>query len=382
MKAESQVSGNPKNSKRQFDMILVSDNSSYSPYHIKLEEELEDFVYAHSKSLFQDESFFLDKQKIGSKIGTNVIPDAFAISLGSQPAWYIVEVEMVTHDPYLHIIPQIMKFGASAKNPNTRRALVSAFEKELLSTPSIASKLQERNVFKFLTVLFETDPIILVVIDKKEEKLTEALEESLSKYKIISLEFQSFANFQVIPKFLHLVEQVPSSGQPVSSQQISRTTWKSPLRKEFLYKVSAEMIQRFPELKESYNNKEDPSYSQLRFGHPSFHLETHVRKGEITVSLDVEFSGKDARKLKDEFFEYLTKHKDRYSSIDNLHVLKDWVNDGDWGRIFVSIGFTSLDSDTLAKVVSILSQIYNALKPLIIEFEKISSSGNNKSVDF
>lgn len=63
-----------------------------------------------------EKSIYIDiKKRIGDSILS--IPDGYLLdfSFADEPKLYIIENELVTHDPYKHIGQQILKFAISYK---------------------------------------------------------------------------------------------------------------------------------------------------------------------------------------------------------------------------------------------------------------------------
>ncbi len=108
-------------------MVIFYENKKYQEYQFKLEEEFEREVIKYSNLFFGENAIFIDvKKKIDSKSIGGTIPDGFLFDLSdpSNSEFYLVEVELSTHDFYKHIFPQITKFFAFYKNPTSQAELV------------------------------------------------------------------------------------------------------------------------------------------------------------------------------------------------------------------------------------------------------------------
>ena len=66
------------------------------------------------------------KKKIDNNFLGGVIPDGFLLDFSDKknPEFYLVEVELVKHSFFNHIFPQITKFFAFFKNPNSQGKLI------------------------------------------------------------------------------------------------------------------------------------------------------------------------------------------------------------------------------------------------------------------
>lgn len=94
--------------------ILIKDGVKYIPHTYGSEDELEGMIFEHYEDIFGKNSVILSKQnkKITTKSGIGTIPDAFVLSI-EEKKWYIIEVELVTHPIYEHIVSQISKFSTA-----------------------------------------------------------------------------------------------------------------------------------------------------------------------------------------------------------------------------------------------------------------------------
>ena len=96
-------------------MIIYYQNCKYEEYQYKSEEEFESEVVNQSKKFFGEHTIFIDiKKKIDAKFIGGSIPDGFLFDLtdANNPEFYLVEVELASHDFYHHSFPQITKIFA------------------------------------------------------------------------------------------------------------------------------------------------------------------------------------------------------------------------------------------------------------------------------
>jgi hypothetical protein len=141
------------------------------------EAELENVVITNYENLFGPNSFYLPKAKIKTADGVGTIPDGFAIDI-AQKKWYMVEAELIHHNVWNHIAPQITKQLLASQQPLTRRALTDisvelyrndSYTKEKFDEYNIA----EINVRQVIGDILETEPIIGVPIDGVTNDLKE-----------------------------------------------------------------------------------------------------------------------------------------------------------------------------------------------------------------
>ena len=175
--------------------MLLIDGVRYQEWEISNEDDLEQMVIEHAQDIFGENSVYFDKkQKLKSLAGVGSIPDGLVIMFGSVPQWHIVEVELSSHDPYAHIVPQVDKFINGIDNQNTRNKLVDTLynlinSDELLKRETRQAIGLDKDIHKFLTDLITTPPTITIIIEKDTDQLEEALRKYAQK-KVI--EFQTF----------------------------------------------------------------------------------------------------------------------------------------------------------------------------------------------
>ena len=84
-------------------------------FHEESDFELD--IIKHAKEIFGPKSFYIDIKKKIKKDNIVTIPDGYLLdfSIEMDPRLYIIENELVTHDPYKHIGQQLLKFAISYK---------------------------------------------------------------------------------------------------------------------------------------------------------------------------------------------------------------------------------------------------------------------------
>jgi len=178
--------------------MLLIDGVKYEewkPEGANAEDELEQMVKEHAQDIFGENSIYLDKkQKLKSLAGVGSIPDGLVIIFGNVPEWHIVEVELSSHDPYGHIVPQVDRFLNGVDNRDTRNKIIEALYDAIYSDEFLKLKTRQaigldKDVHKFLADLITSPPTITIVIEEYTSKLREALKKYTPK-KIV--EFQTF----------------------------------------------------------------------------------------------------------------------------------------------------------------------------------------------
>jgi len=180
------------------EKILLIDGVKYkewTPEGENAEEELEQMVKEHAQDIFGENSVYLDKkQKLKSLAGVGSIPDGLVIMFGNVPEWHIVEVELSSHDPYGHIVPQVDRFLNGIDNRDTRNKIIEALYDAIYGDEFLKLKTRQaigtdKDVHKFISDLIARPPTITIVIEEYTSQLREALKKYTQKNVV---EFQTF----------------------------------------------------------------------------------------------------------------------------------------------------------------------------------------------
>lgn len=164
-------------------MILFNYNKRYYEYEYNKEEEIENDVIKNSQLFFGNKSIFIEaKKKIDSKAIGATIPDGFLFDFSEpdNPEFYIVEVELASHDFYRHIFPQVTKFFAFFKNQASQNELVEKLFTYINSDSTIKKEFKkligEKEVYKSIKDIVENSKNILLVIDDEKAELPEIID--------------------------------------------------------------------------------------------------------------------------------------------------------------------------------------------------------------
>jgi hypothetical protein len=141
------------------------------------EQELEDVVLANFEYFFGPSSILIPKKLIKTKDGFGTIPDGFAVDISSR-IWFIVEAELIYHNVWGHIAPQVAKQLIATIRPETRQLLTEVIvqmvtNNENVKDKFIDEKIKEIDIRKVLAEIFEKPPIIGMPIDSVTNDLKE-----------------------------------------------------------------------------------------------------------------------------------------------------------------------------------------------------------------
>ena len=172
---------------------VILNGRLYLPIEYSEEKEFESQVVTHAREIFGPHALYIDvKKRIGDE-NILTIPDGYLIdaSFPVDPRLYIIENELVTHDPYKHIGQQLLKFAISYKASGRRikgflldHVLKDAAEKEFVE--AVAKQAEYRNVDAFFEdIIFEKPVAAIVVIDQITSDLENVLNQLTMKTDVL-----------------------------------------------------------------------------------------------------------------------------------------------------------------------------------------------------
>ena len=200
--------------------MLLMEGAGYTLRPPQNEAELHIQVKEHSKDIFGADSAYLDlKQKLKSRAGVGSIPDGYLLTPGKQPSWCIIEVELSSHPLFAHVTVQLTKFVNGIKNPATQTEIVNAMDEEIRKDADlkawIKNKIGQEEIYRFLSRLIASSPIIVIVIDEKTDELQEVCSSLPGEKRV--LEFKTFVRPGSSPdSHAHLYEPLTTSSDRVA----------------------------------------------------------------------------------------------------------------------------------------------------------------------
>lgn len=164
--------------------ISVSLNGEHFEQVIYTKEDaFEQLVATNAGTIFGDKAIYVDaKRKINTSSLGGTIPDGFLIDLSDtdDPQFYLVEVELQSHDFFKHIFPQITRFFAFYRDSKQRHKLIETIFALLQDDTSIAGKVRDligsKEVYKFLKDTIDNSQNILIVIDGTKSEFEEIMD--------------------------------------------------------------------------------------------------------------------------------------------------------------------------------------------------------------
>ncbi|BFN37511.1 hypothetical protein [Fidelibacter multiformis] len=149
--------------------MLILGESKFIKTPFDSEQELEQVVVDNYEYIFGPTSIYLPKTLIKTGDGTGTIPDGFAIDLASKK-WYLVEAELLHHNVWGHIAPQISKQVIASLQPISKKTIedlaVDQYQNNETTREKFAEqKIKEIDVRKILGEILNKEPVIGLPID-------------------------------------------------------------------------------------------------------------------------------------------------------------------------------------------------------------------------
>ena len=175
-------------------VIIDAVGNFYRPFTYETEGEFEATVIGLADVIFGPSTIYVDvKKKVrGKDIVT--IPDGYVIDMTepSSPELYIVENEIVSHDPFKHIGIQLLKFVTSFEDAqlSVRNFLMQEISKDEAKVRRLqegSKKSSSRNIDAYLDQAVYGSFRGLVVIDEARDELHSVLEKIRANISVLEL---------------------------------------------------------------------------------------------------------------------------------------------------------------------------------------------------
>lgn len=169
----------------------------YQEFRLNKESDFEKVIVELSEKIFGPDSIYFDiKRRVKGKDIVS-IPDGYVLDFANpqKPKLYIVENEIVSHDPFKHIGNQMLRFvvsfdDAKAEIWDLLMHEIQNNKKTLTLLESVVKKTSFRNVDDFLNCAVYAEFSGIVVIDEIRPELSRVIEKI--KANISVLEVKTF----------------------------------------------------------------------------------------------------------------------------------------------------------------------------------------------
>lgn len=175
-------------------MAILSGNKTFNSYHFKKEEDFERLVGQLAENIFGSSTIYIPKKKWmkGSEIIT--IPDAYLIDMTEpgSPALYIIENEIVAHDPFKHVGIQLLKFATSFDEAkyDVRKHLMESISEDGIKLAMLERACKQsdfRNIDSYLDAAVYQEFKALVLIDEAREELHNVIQKIRADITVMEL---------------------------------------------------------------------------------------------------------------------------------------------------------------------------------------------------
>jgi hypothetical protein len=219
-------------------IVLSASGLTFRPFTYINEKAFEKDVVALSDHIFGPTSIYLDvKRRIGGEIAT--IPDGYVIDTTKpdEPKLFIVENEIVGHDPFKHIGIQMLKFVTSFDDG--QRAVRTFVMKEIQKEAALLKRLEQAckkssspNIDHYLDRAVYSDFRGLVIIDDATPELFRVLEKINANISVLELRsFVSDSNERIF-EFDSLYDELEESSYLESPENDYNSTEARAARRE------------------------------------------------------------------------------------------------------------------------------------------------------
>lgn len=126
-------------------MLLDENGNIWDEVEFENEEALESIVFKHHRLLYGDQALLFKKAIIKTEDGKGTIPDGYVVDLDARE-WYIVEVELLHHGVYDHIVPQITKQANAASTSAVKAILRQSFLAQIQDNEELKKTFTEAEI--------------------------------------------------------------------------------------------------------------------------------------------------------------------------------------------------------------------------------------------
>ena len=175
-------------------VIIDKKGTTYKPFAYEYEKDFEIDVFNLADQIFGESSIYIDiKKKIKGK-DINSIPDGYIIDMAEpeSPNLFIVENEIVSHDPFRHIGIQMLRFVTSFED--SQKQIRDFLMEEITKNKHHHTRLKEgcknsksRNIDDYLNQAVFGEFKGIVIIDEAKSELYQVLEKINANISVIEL---------------------------------------------------------------------------------------------------------------------------------------------------------------------------------------------------
>ena len=174
--------------------IIDTRKKTYNLVRLDSESKFEEIVLELSDHIFGPSSIYVPIKKRVGRDNLVTIPDGYVIDTADpyNPKMYVVENEIVSHDPFKHIGIQMLKFVTSFAEIrlNVRNFImehITSHKSHLSRLEEARSKSDSRNIDNYLDKAVYGEFHGIVVIDEAQEELHRVLQKINAEMSVLEL---------------------------------------------------------------------------------------------------------------------------------------------------------------------------------------------------
>jgi hypothetical protein len=195
-------------------MPIFAKGVAYVRVRFGVESDFEKTVASLADQIFGIKAVYLDLKKKIKGHDIEIIPDGYLLDLTNpeEPKLFVVENEIVSHDPFKHIGIQMLKFATSFDDQ--KRQIRDLLMQEISSDHVKLKRLEEgrnqsnsRNIDNYLDQAVFTDFRGLVIIDEARNELFKVLEKINSNISVLEVKTFKSADGDFAYEFDSLYEE-------------------------------------------------------------------------------------------------------------------------------------------------------------------------------
>src|SRR5215831_4407680 len=219
-------------------VVLTNNGQIFRPFAYEKEADFEADVVRLADQLFGSGSIYVDvKKRIGSDIVT--IPDGYLIDTAepNAPELFVIENEIVSHDPFKHIGIQMLKFVTSFEE--AQRTLRTFLMREIRADRKMLERLESAckqsnsaNVDEYLDKAVYKPFSGLVVIDEARPELHRVLEKINANISVLVLKTFVSDSGEKLHEFDTLYDEFEDEEVVEESRAPSRTPEARTVRRD------------------------------------------------------------------------------------------------------------------------------------------------------
>jgi len=209
--------------------ISVSFNGeNFEQVFYNKEDAFEQLIVQNAETIFGNQAIYIDtKKKVNTSSLGGTIPDGFLIDLSDSddPQFYLVEIELQSHDFFKHIFPQITRFFAFYRDSKQRHKLIETlfelFQQDSALTKKLKNSIGTNEIYKFLKDTIDSSQNILIVIDGAKSEFEEIINTYTDTWgKMVSI--------QIVNHFKRNTDNILTVEPPFQNLQFGDAVSPSP----------------------------------------------------------------------------------------------------------------------------------------------------------